>query len=294
MGSVKRLVKKSLRSLLPGHAPGFLIIGAQKSGTSSLHYYLDVHPNLAKGRLKEVHFFNRDSNFNRGFGWYEKHFLHPFSSNKLFYEATPNYLYSKLAPERIYKYKPGIKLILVLRNPVDRAYSAWNMYRNFYVSKSIPDMLSKSPPGESGFFLYKYLFENRSSFPSFKECIDYEMQRMQSEEFFEEEPSFIRKGIYYLQLIEYLKFFPKDQLLIFGFKELVDDRLNLLYKIEQFLSVEHFDFNSAHDVINKIVVKKQDVRYAEKLDESIKIKLAGYYDEWNKKLFELTGKPLQW
>jgi len=294
MGPVKRIIKKSLRSLLPGHAPGFLIIGAQKSGTSSLHHYLSVHPELVKGSVKEIHFFNRDSNFKKGFSWYEKHFVHPAARNKLFYEATPNYLYSKQAAERIYKYRPGIKLIILLRNPVDRAYSAWNMYRNFFESKSIPDILTKSPEGESGYFLYNYLYKNRETFPTFKECITYEIQKMESGKFFEEEPSFIRKGIYFLQLTEYLKYFNKDQVLIFGFKEFADDKLKTLSEIEQFLNVRHFDFSSAPNVINKIVVKKQEVRYAEKLDGSTRNQLIDYYQNWNHRLFELTGKQFQW
>ncbi|MEP7171396.1 MAG: sulfotransferase domain-containing protein [Bacteroidota bacterium] len=294
MGSVKKFVKKSLTALLPGNPPNFLIIGAQKSGTSSLHYYLSAHPNLVKASLKEIHFFNRDSNFKKGFNWYEKHFSHPLSNKKLFYEATPNYVYNKQSAERIYNYQPGIKLILLLRNPVDRAYSSWNMYRNFFENKNIPAMLSQSPIGEGGFYIYKYLFENRSSFPSFKECIDYEIKRTESEDFFEEEPSFIRRGIYYLQLKNYLKYFPENQLLIFGFKELAENRLEMLFKIEDFLNIEHFDFSSAKNVIDKIVVTKQKIRYAEKIDESIRSELNDYYQKWNDKLCELIGKQLKW
>ncbi|MEO5571584.1 MAG: sulfotransferase domain-containing protein [Bacteroidia bacterium] len=294
MRSVKRLAYKNLKSLLPGSAPAFLIIGAQKSGTSSLHYYLSAHPVLVKGSLKEIHFFNKDINYNKGISWYENHFKHPLKAKKLFYEATPNYLYSKPAAQRIHSYNPDIKLIVVLRNPVDRAYSAWNMYHNFFLNKSIPDILSKSLPGDSSYLLHKYLFEDRKDFPSFEECVSHELEHMKSNAFFGEEPSFVRKGIYCTQLTEYLKYFSKDQLLVFGFRELVDSKLEMLHAIEKFLGVSHYDFSKAQKVIEKIVVKKQGVRYAEKIDASVNLMLTEYYSFWNQKLFELLRKKLDW
>ncbi len=293
MKSVKNLVKKSLRALLPGNAPDFLIIGAQKSGTSSLHYYLTAHPEIESASLKEVNFFNEDFNFNKGINWYENHFKHPLKNKKLFFEASPVYFYNKKSVERIYKYKPDIKLIILLRNPVDRAYSSWNMYNNFFVNQSVPDIISKSPPGTNGNIMYKFLYKDRTTFPTFKECISYEFNLTNSNSP-EDEPSFIRRGLYFEQVKEYLKYFSKDQLLILGFKELVEDKLAMLNKIENFLDISHYDFSSAKNVIDKVVVKKQKVRYTEKIDETIKAELTEFYNPWNQKLFELLGKELKW
>ncbi|MEO7871048.1 MAG: sulfotransferase domain-containing protein [Bacteroidia bacterium] len=290
---MKNLAKKSLRALLPGNAPDFLIIGAQKSGTSSLHYYLTAHPEMVSGILKEINFFSEDANFNKGVKWYENHFKHPSGSKKIFFEASPAYFYNKKVVERIYKYKSDIKLIALLRNPVDRAYSSWNMYRNFYDNNSIPEIISKSIPGTNGNLLYKFLYKNRSRFPSFKECIDYELNLMKTKPS-DAEPSFLRRGTYYEQIARYLKYFSRDQLLIFGFKEFVNKKTDTLYKIENFLGVSHYNFNNYPEIINKVVVKNQKIRYAEKINESEQSELTDYFNSWNQKLFELLGRELQW
>jgi sulfotransferase family protein len=293
VGQVKKLVKESLMSLLPGNSPGFLIIGAQKSGTSSLHFYLNAHPEIVRGRLKENNFFNDETNYKKGITWYENHFKHPLKTNKLFFEASPIYLYNKKSAERIYNYNPGMKLIAILRNPVDRAYSSWNMYRNFFVNKKIPDIITKGEPGTSAYSLFKYLYDNRNSFPTFKECVDHELKGMESN-FKEEEPSFIRRGIYYLQLAEYFKYFSKDQIMVIGFKELSENKIEMLADIEDFLKIKHYNFNNAPHVTDKIVISKQKVRYAEKIEASVKAELTEYFSSWNKKLFELLGKELNW
>jgi hypothetical protein len=77
MANVKKKIKSLIYHTLPGHKPDFIIVGAQKAGTSSLHYYLSQHPKLVASRPKEVHFFDRDENFNKGRGWYHQAFKNP-------------------------------------------------------------------------------------------------------------------------------------------------------------------------------------------------------------------------
>jgi hypothetical protein len=106
--------------------PDFLIIGAARSGTSSLHKSLAKHPNIKAsiigGNQKEVHFF--DKKYSLGLDWYFK----LFNGSHLNFESTPNYLYDKRCPKRIHEALPDCKFIVMLRNPVDRAYSH---YRNW-------------------------------------------------------------------------------------------------------------------------------------------------------------------
>ncbi|QUY44823.1 sulfotransferase [Acaryochloris marina] len=121
--------------------PNFLIIGAAKGGTTSLYYYLDQHPQVYMSPVKEPRFFaleDEDLNFCSpdelfvensilDFGDYCQ--LFEGATNEVAIgEASPLYLYSTKAPSRIKHYIPDIKLIAILRDPVDRAYSSYMHY----------------------------------------------------------------------------------------------------------------------------------------------------------------------
>ena len=114
--------------------PDFLIIGAARSGTTSLYQYLTEHPSIIPGVGKEIYFF--DKKFKKGINWYKSFFPTKFSmaiiKNKqktkcITGEATPRYLHYPHAPKRIFEFLPKIKLIVLLRNPIDRAYSHYQM-----------------------------------------------------------------------------------------------------------------------------------------------------------------------
>jgi len=106
----------------------FLIAGAQKSGTSALNKYLNTHPKLCMARKKEVHFFDNERIFSGKSVDYTKYhaFFSPRLRQRLCGETTPNYMYWYNAPRRIWEYNPAMKIIIILRNPIDRAFSAWN------------------------------------------------------------------------------------------------------------------------------------------------------------------------
>lgn len=100
--------------------PNFLVIGAMRSGTTSLARWLRPHPEIFMPPRKELHFF--DVHFDRGMEWYQGQFA-GYAGEPAIGEATPRYLYLPDAPARIAAHLPGVQLIAVLRNPVDRAYS---------------------------------------------------------------------------------------------------------------------------------------------------------------------------
>lgn len=113
--------------------PSFLIIGAERCGTTSAFYLLRQHPSIFSATLprKEVHYF--DYKYHRGLSWYQCHF--PLRARARLagrlaggapaaFEATPNYMFDPLAPERISRDLPGIRLLVMVRDPVERAYSA--------------------------------------------------------------------------------------------------------------------------------------------------------------------------
>ena len=127
----------------------FVIGGTQKGGTSALDAFLRQHPEIClPNDLKEVHFFDREEVFRAGKPDYEKYHAHfrPERQHRTIGEASPIYMYWNPAPSRIQAYNPQMKWILILRNPVDRAYSAWNMERNRGADKlSFEEAVSREP-----------------------------------------------------------------------------------------------------------------------------------------------------
>jgi hypothetical protein len=103
--------------------PDFLIVGAMRSGTSSLNHYLRQHPQIHMAKQKEVRFF--DQHWARGVDWYEEQF--DPEPGQICGEASPGYLNSPEAPQRIAQTLPAVRLVAILRNPVDQAYSRYLM-----------------------------------------------------------------------------------------------------------------------------------------------------------------------
>src|SRR3954470_4020005 len=113
--------------------PDFLIIGAQKAGTTALYAYLREHPAIAGPLWKEVSFFDR--HYRRGAGWYRGNFPNRLylrrvearsNARPIVGEASPSYLFHPLAPERAAALVPNVRLIALVRNPVDRALSHYH------------------------------------------------------------------------------------------------------------------------------------------------------------------------
>jgi len=110
----------------------FIVAGAQKSGTTALNYYLKRHPRIALPIKKELHFFDNDDLFAGGNVSYEP--LHgmfrPTRPGSIAGENTPIYIYWRPSLPRIRNYNPEMKFIVILRNPIERAFSQWNMQRS--------------------------------------------------------------------------------------------------------------------------------------------------------------------
>jgi hypothetical protein len=115
----------------------FIVVGAQKSGTSALHAFLSAHPDISMPASKEMHFFNRTSNADfrlpiwsdRKRKLYHRKFPHFPDPSFVYGEATPHYMTWNVALDRIHDYNPEVRILALLRHPVDRAFSHWNMER---------------------------------------------------------------------------------------------------------------------------------------------------------------------
>lgn len=148
---------------MPGTLPNFLIVGAAKSGTSSLWHYLRAHPDVFVPSQKEIYFFDRDHLFRRGADWYASLFAEA-GAKKAIGEATPTYMSSPAAPERMASIVPHARLVAILRNPIDRAYSHYLHARLYGMERAtFPEAVARerrAPDGSEWLFylpLSRYL-----------------------------------------------------------------------------------------------------------------------------------------
>lgn len=125
--------------------PNLVVIGAQKCGTSALHYYLSLHPEIAMSQPKELNFFIKKRNWDRGLEWYESHFT---EDRKVRGEASPNYTnYPRFTgvAKKMYKLVPDAKLIYLVRDPIDRMVSAYlHNQRKGRVNGNLADTVAES------------------------------------------------------------------------------------------------------------------------------------------------------
>ncbi|MFI5363033.1 MAG: sulfotransferase domain-containing protein [Elusimicrobiota bacterium] len=122
-----------MRTLYIMHArPSFIVIGAQKAGTTALFQNLSRHPRIAPPIEKEIDFFSCGGRFRRGIDFYHSHFptREALGAEGVTYDVSPDYMVSPEAARRIFEYDPKMKLIAVLRDPVSRAYLSSPTERN--------------------------------------------------------------------------------------------------------------------------------------------------------------------
>ncbi|MCT7979954.1 sulfotransferase domain-containing protein [Laspinema olomoucense] len=175
--------------------PDFLIIGTQKGGTTSLYHYLTQHTQILPAAQKEVHFFGL--NFHHGIDWYRQQFPLPESEKQMLTgEATPYYLFHPLVPRRVKNLFPQVKLIVLLRNPVERAWSHYNHeVRLGFETLSFAEAIAQEPARLAG------EVEKMLADPKY---YSYNHQHY----------TYLSRGIYANQLKSWMELFPKEQFLI--------------------------------------------------------------------------------
>ena len=239
---------------------GFIICGTQKGGTTALDYYLRLHNQICMAKKKEVHFFDEDKFFKIGspnYSYYHS-FFKPHQNHKIIGEATPIYMYWENTIKRIYHYNRNMKLIIVLRNPADRAFSHWNMETH-------------------------RKRENRS----FWEAINEEMENDAKTNKQHRTYSYVGRGFYSRQITEILKYFNKNQLLTIRNSNLRNDPNKILKKVTKFLSISDFtqiEHKEVHSTSYKTTLnnKENEFLYAiykkeiQKLENLLKWDLASW------------------
>src|SRR6266571_2038902 len=188
----------------------FILAGAQKSGTTALHYFLAKHPNITMGDQQEIHFIDDDTTFATTVDYEQLHKHYPLvAPSTIAGDCTPSYIYFKPAAERIWRYNPKIKLLVLLRNPVERAFAHWNMQR--FKGREPLDFLDAVKAEK------KRVLENSP---------------LQSRRF-----SYVDRGFYSKQLERVFHFFPHEHVKLIKFEEFRDKNRETLDSIFAFLGV---------------------------------------------------------
>jgi hypothetical protein len=190
----------------------FVIGGTQKGGTSALDSFLRQHPQICMPETrKELHYFDREENFHGPPNYRKYHADFKSKPQHLVIgEATPIYMYWNPAPDRIRAYNPEMKWILVLRNPVERAFSAWNME-----TKRNAERLS------------------------FKEAVEQEAVRCREALPWQHRVfSYLDRGFYAHQVRRLFDLFGKEQCLVLLSEELRKNHQTTLRSVFDFLKVD--------------------------------------------------------
>jgi hypothetical protein len=194
--------------------PNTIIIGAMKAGTSSLHKYLSIHPDVHASSLKEIDFFIKENNFSKGLSWYKNHFDNDYKINCY---SSPNYTKRHIfegVPKRIFKHIPDIKLIYVVRDPIKRFVSH---YHHVWINN----------------------LEKRTLDEVFRNL---------------DETDCYLSGLYYYQMKPYLDFFSKSRVLVVQSEELLKYRRETMMKIFSFLNIDEnldLDFSFERNVTSE-------------------------------------------
>ncbi|MFW8600781.1 sulfotransferase family protein [Desulfobacterota bacterium M19] len=182
--------------------PNFFIIGAMKAGTTSLHYYLNQHPQIFMSDPKELWYFVKEKNWSKGNDWYLDHF-HNVSTEVIIGESCPDYTmlpkYQGVA-ERLHRFNPTSKLVYILRDPVERVISHY--WYNVRLAGEQRDILTAVW----------------------------------------EEPNMLQVSNYSLQLKEYLRFFPRENIYLLTFEELISDIKKHVREITDWLNLDELQF----------------------------------------------------
>ena len=272
---IKNIYRFYCRSTFTFHVlPNFLIIGAAKCGTSSLYDHLMEHPFVGKSLTKQIHFFDRY--YDRQVFWYRVCF--PFLWEKFFVEkikrqkfstgeATVHYMTHPLAAQRAHSIVPNAKIIVMLRNPIDRAYSHYNMEK-----------------------------ANNKETLSFDDAIDNESKRLQGE--FEEmlnnqnnsgrnypHRAYVKSGEYIDQIKRWHKYYPKENFLYINSEEFSKNPSRVYSEVLSFLQLSSFKLSH---------YKKIRKREYEQMNSSTREKLKNHFSPFNKQLYEYLGIDFGW
>ncbi|XP_034935571.1 heparan sulfate glucosamine 3-O-sulfotransferase 1 [Chelonus insularis] len=277
------------------HLPQAIIIGVRKCGTRALLEMLFLHPQIQKA-AGEVHFFDRDENYERGLEWYRKKM--PYSlKGQITIEKSPSYFVTPEVPERIHAMNASIKLLLIVREPVTRAISDYTQLRTRVATTSAATTAVTSTSVTA-------IEEENPRLPassrSFEELV------LRSDGSINESYRPISISLYHNYMHRWLEVFPREQILVVNGDQLIEDPLPQLKRIETFLGLEsrigrhNFYFNHTkgfyclrNETADKCLRESKGRRHP-RVDPLVVSKLRKFFNEHNQRFYELVGEDLGW
>ena len=275
--------------MLEINLPNFLIVGAQKCGTTSLYDILNEHPEANISSVKDINFFSLENKFTLGVEYYSSYFNKPLKKHKITGEASPGYMNYPRVAEKIYHNLGEVKIVMILRDPIKRAYSQyWDNRRH----------------------LKEYLSEDEI------------IRDYLSTEYDSASKGYFSRGVYIQYIEEYLKYFSRDKMHIMIFEDLLKNPKKELSELYDFLGIDNSEqflklpkpSNSSTIWLNPIYNfllknpgytkripiharrlfffgKKRAYKYELPSQKTMKI-LQDFYRPWNEKLEDFLGYKL--
>lgn len=254
--------------------PNFVIIGAKKGGTTTLYQYLIQHSSVAPALTQEIHFFDR--NFQKGANWYRAHFpmilyrdyvKRVRGIDLLTGEASAYYLFHPHVPDRMRRLIPQVKLIVVLRNPIDRAWAHY--HQNLKKGEHLPfdEAIDKERERLSGERERILLDENYDS-------VNYARY------------SYLARGIYIDQIRVWMNLFSKEQILVLRSEDLLfDNPSEVVKRTVEFLGLPDWTPKT---------YRQFNRDYYPPMRAATRKRLADYFEPHNQRLYEFLDTNLGW
>ena len=277
---IKKLYSIYSKIFGPFHVlPDFLILGSGRCGTTSLvELYLRSNSNILPSNNNEIFFF--DIHYNKTLNWYRlffptylKKYIRKISGKKtLVCDATGNYFFHPYAPKRIKKILPDVKLILMMRNPVERTISQYRtQVRHGRQNLSLEEVLERE----------HRLFEKE--FQQFLENDDLHRD-------VDTKISLIARSRYSEALERWLEYFDKSHFLFLNSDEYFKNPLNEYNRVLNFLELP----SDTPKVTGKRGIVPPGAYKNIQLNDKTREELKNYFEPWNNKLFNLIGEKFDW
>ena len=266
-GPYHTYVKRGLKGITASSRvlPNFIIIGTVRSGSTSLYYNICEHPSVLPAEYDEIGFF--DSNYHLGINWYRSMF--PLQKNmdnvrsetgiSITGEDTPFYFWKKEAAERIHDILPNTKIIAIFRNPIDRAYSNYNLGLRM-----------------------------NSEELTFEDAIEEEIEFLDNHSFLQSvnrKRSYISKGFYENQIKLWFDIFPRKQIHLLSTEDMHDEPQKTLSDIFKFLEISDYKIQNPQN---------QKAAEYKKMKEDTRRRLLKLYRPYNEKFFQMINHRFNW
>lgn len=246
--------------------PDFVVLGAQRAGTTSFYEAIGTHPSIHLAHRKEVHYY--DLHYGRGINWYRANFplVSKLKPGDLTGEATPHYLVHPTVPSRMAGTIPDAKLIVLVRDPIERAHSAWRLRRRQGLDeRSFEEAIDDEHDGP-----ITAMVDWEGDLDAVTRILPY---------------LYLAKGRYAEQLERWLGYYPREALCVIRSEDLFLEPQKQLEDLAEFLGIARFA---------AATVQKVNATAPADMSADTRKRLAEYYRPHNERLEALLGRSFGW